>query len=406
LTALGERGTSERRRFVLDEPLRLRSGVDLTRANLSYEEGLFAALVDGRRSGFEIATQLGKSPDEAARIIEVLEVKQVLKGPDPYEGMIFPLPLMQAASGVSEADRKKIIFHYEKLDSWNYYELMKLRRRDDAAEVQNRFRELSLVWHPDRWRHAEPLGPFQKMITAVFARLQLARDTLTDPKKREAYDAEHANFFVDEDDLAEMLKMQRRRERDEKREREKIARRKKKNPMRARLDRAREQYRIALAHEKAGEPLEALRAAQTAATFEPKNPEYQALRERLEAANIEHKIEPLMKGGRRAESMTRWDEAIEAFERIVSYKPDYGPALVRLAYNMLQGKRDAQEALRYAQKAASLLPDEAEAHYVLALCYQQLDSKKSAVRACERALEIKPNHVEAKKLLKKLRWGF
>jgi Flp pilus assembly protein TadD len=73
---------------------------------------------------------------------------------------------------------------------------------------------------------------------------------------------------------------------------------------------------------------------------------------------------------------------------------------------MIMGGRDPHEANVHAHKAVSLLPDDPEAHFVLGMCYEKGGMAKAAVRAFSRAIELKPNYAEAKKRLKKLKWGF
>lgn len=420
MTVLRERGPSERRsRSELgsdktpQKPPSLAVGVDITkRDDLSFEEGVLAARIDGRASVEDLAVMVSMPVDEVRKLVQGLIDKGVLRDPhstkkDPYDGYIFPLPLLQAKSDLDLEERKKIIFTYDKLETWNYYELLQLKRRDEADAIKMAYRQRVLDWHPDAWRRkAKDLGPFERMITQIFEQVKRAQATLADPQKRAAYDREHAAFYVDEDDLAEMLEQQRRRERDEERERKKVQRRKKKNPVRQRLEKARELYRRALAHEEAGALIEALRDAQTACTFDPRSEEYQVLAERLASAAGEFRIGPFMKKGTHMESMTRWDEAIECFEQAVKYAPDHGPARLRLAYNLLHGGRDPHEAQEHARRATSLLSEEPEAHYVLGLCYERAGKTKAAVGAYNRALELRPTYAEVKKRLTKLRWGF
>jgi len=384
---------------------RLAEGVDLTRVDLPYEEGLVAARVDGVSTPPEIALSVSMDLEQVAVRLASLREKGLLADGrrDPYNGYIFPLPLMQARADLDEAERKRIIYTYDQLDTWNHYELLRVRRRDDAAAVKRAFQEQVKAWHPDRWRRKE-LGPFGRMITQIFERVKTAYGTLSDPAARAAYDAEHAAFYVDEQDMAEMLAHQRRTERDQQRQDERSERRKRRNPVRKRIQQAREQFRQAVAHRDAGELIEALRAAQTAAAFDPKNEEYATLVENLSHEASEFRIGPVMKTGERMESLLRWDEAIECFDKAVRYAPENGQARLRLAYNLLQGGRGPDEAREHAQKAVNLLSEEAEAHFVLGLCYEMADKPKVAIREYNRALELRPNYVEAKKRLKKLRW--
>lgn len=386
----------------------LASGVNLMRFDLSYEEGLLAARLDGQTTEPDLALLLGWSQGQVADVLAGLRTKGVVDDgdtprSDPYGAFIFPLPLMQAESDLTEEQRKKVIFTYDRLDDLNHYEVLQVRRRDDARAIKSAFQLRVKEWHPDRWPRNK--GPFGKMIQQIFERVQRANGTLSNEKTREAYDAELGPFFMDEDDLAEMKARQRRKERDILREQERVDRRKRRNPMRKRIDQASEHHQKALDREAAGEVVEALREAQTAAAFDPKNQAHAALVERLTEAAAEHRIGPAMAKGRRLESVLRFDEAIECFEHAVRYAPENGEVHLRLAYCLIQGgASQTRSALEHAKKAASLLPDDAEAHYVLALCWERADAKKAAVSSVQRALELRPSYVEAKKLLKKLRW--
>lgn len=390
----------------------LKPGLDLTRVGLTYEEGVVASVIDGQVTPEEIGHLVAMPLEKVAAILAKLREKDLLadgdgRHLDPYAGFIFPLPLMQAEADLREEDRKKVIYTYDRLEDWNHYELLGIRRRDDAAAVKRAFQEKVKEWHPDVWgRGRANLGPFGRMITHIFEQVKKANQVLSNEKTRAEYDEEHASFFVDEQDMAEMLAKQRRRERDEQRARAREARRKRMNPVKHRLVKAREMYRQAIALEKAGEIVPALRAAQTAAAFDPNKEEYAQLEKRLTRETSEIRIEPYMKKGSNHERLTQWDEAIECFQEAVRRAPEHGPARLRLAYNLLQGGRDPHEARSHAQKAIALLSGEPEAHYVLGLCYERAEMSKAAVREYARAVELKSNFVEAKKRLNRLRWGF
>ena len=385
----------------------LAKGVDLTRVDLTYDEGLLAARIDGRTPANELALLLGWPPDRVAAVLDDLRAKGVVEDADaprsdPYGSFIFPLPLMQADCALDVEQRKRVIFTYERLDDLTHYELLGARRRDDDKAIRTAFQSTVLEWHPDRW--PRDAGPFGRMIQQIFERVKRAHTVLTNAKSREAYDAELGPFYMDEDDLAEMKAQQHRKEREAFRERERVERRRRRNPVIKRLDQAREHHRKAIAHEKVGEVVEALREAQSALTFDPKSEEYAKLVERLSEAASDHRIGPAMAKGRRLEHMLRFDEAIECFEHAVRHAPENGDVRIRLAYNLVQAQREPQEALKHAKKAVTLLPDEAEAHYVLALCWVRADAKKAAVGALQRALELRPSYAEAKKLSRRFRW--
>lgn len=403
---------------------RLRPGFDLTKLGLSFDEGNIAMRCDGRSSIAEIASAIGKSKPEVERLLERLiraSIVQIGDPPEPqdavpstadltdeegkldYGKFIFPLALMQEECDLNEDERKRIFWFYDHLQKWSFYELLQVRRRDDAKEVKRAYFLRSKEWHPDRFRRPR-LGSFRRMIDEIYRRIKEAHEVLSDAAARERYD-ETVVFNPDAEEMAEMLDQQRRIERDKRREQEMIDRRRRRNPIRKRAENARVFYQQALQKEEAGELLTALRLAQTAAAFDPR-PEYDEAVERLKVSAGEHRVGPYMRRGMHQESMLQWDDAIKTYEEAVRMAPEHGTIRLRLAYNMLMGRRDPHETKVHAAKAAQLLPEDAEAHFVLGMCYEKGGMEKAAVREYSRALELKPNYAEAKKRLKKLKWGF
>ncbi|MGF1511948.1 MAG: DnaJ domain-containing protein [Myxococcota bacterium] len=394
-----------------EDRLRRRDGLDLTRLPLDPDEGQLAARLDEPMRLSDAALMMGWDVPRTRRVVRrLVEKNAVLWGEgagdanDPYAGCSFPSPLMTAACDLSEAERKRVIWTYEKLDKWTHYDLLQAKRRDDAAAITRRFRELSLEWHPDRWRR--DLGPFHRMIDAIFKRLQVARQTLCDPALREAYDEQVAHLIVDEEDLAEMRLVQRRKTRDLVRQQERLERRKRRNPVIRNLEKAKGHAAEARSLEEKGEMVEALRAAQMALTYDERNQDYQEAVDRLTELAADLRIENPMKRGRAAESLAKWDESIFFYEEAVRLAPKHAEPRKRLAYNLVMGGRDPNEALQHAVKGAEGLSNDPEAHYILGLCYDRAEMKKAAIRAFGRAVELKPNFGEAKKRLRNLRWGF
>lgn len=401
---------------------RVRSGLDLTRIGLSMDEGYVASRIDGRTTVQEIAHLVGKSKSDTELILERLRKAGVLEhggtddlpriptramhregSDDEYGDFIFPPALMHEEGTLDNEMRKKVIWFHEHLDKWSHYEFLQVPRRADEKEIKKAYFLRSKEWHPDRFPRGN-VGSFKKMIDAVYFHVKDAYDVLTDPERRAKYD-ESVVFTLGEDEIAEMLEEQRKIEREKKREEEAIERRRRRNPARIRIDQARKFYEDALEKEKAGELLVALRLAQTAMAYDEK-PEYVDAAERLKVSAGELRIGPYMRRGTTLESILNWDEAIDVFRDAVRVAPEYGPAHLRLAYNLIVGGRDPHEATTHAHKAVALLNDDPEAHFVLGMCYEKGGMEKAALRAFSRALELKPNHNEAKKRLKKLKWGF
>ncbi|MEM7675061.1 MAG: DnaJ domain-containing protein, partial [Myxococcota bacterium] len=312
--------------------------------------------------------------------------------------------LMNEENDLPLPHRKKIAWFHEHLDRWNHYELLQVNRTAQKSVIRKAYYERSKEWHPDRFRFADNLGSFKPLLDQIFDRIRTAHIELSDDSKRKIYDAVHAPA-VSESDIAEILNARRREEREKKREVEKNERRKKKNPMRKRIDRARSLIEDARREREAGDSLKALGLAQMAGAYDMR-PEYQTLIDELKKEAADARIAPLLKRALHFESMTRWAEAVHLLEEAVRVAPAHGNARVRLAFNMARGGMSPQSAIPHAQKGVHLAPDEPEAHFVLGLCYHKAGETKASVHALKRAIDLKENFKEAKKLLRELTWGF
>lgn len=401
---------------------KMRDGIDIMKAGLSVEEGFIASRIDGRTPIRDIAHLVGKTPEETHRLLSRLAKAGILRmgdeaeearpeRPKPsaldadqdYGNFIFAPNLMMAPCDLNEEERKRIIYFHEHLEHWTHYELLQTKRKDDPKVIKRAYFQRSKEWHPDRFRRPN-LGPFKAMIDRIFQQVQNAYRVLSDEKDRAKYDEGNV-LMVDEDEIADMLKEQRKKERDLRREEQAIERRKQRNPMRQRIDKAKGFFEEAEAQRAAGSLMEALRLARLAVTFDDR-PEYGALVEALQNQAGELRIQPLLRRGQSQESLTNWEQAIEAFQEAVRLSPDNPSARLRLAFNLVMAGRSSEESSAHAQKAVQALPDEPEAHFVLGLCYEKAGMEKAAVRAFAKAVELKPNYSDAKKRLRSLKWGF
>jgi curved DNA-binding protein CbpA len=77
---------------------------------------------------------------------------------------------------------------YRRIDWLTHYELLGIGPDASREDIDRAYFERSRLFHPDL-RHREDLATFEKELTAVFERLKVAHDVLSDPKKRPEYDA-------------------------------------------------------------------------------------------------------------------------------------------------------------------------------------------------------------------------
>lgn len=89
---------------------------------------------------------------------------------------------------------------WRRLDWLSHYDLLGVSREATAADVRRAYLDKSRLFHPDL-RHRADLAGMERELTAVFARLKTAHDTLADPTARAQYDLEleEAPEFSSED---------------------------------------------------------------------------------------------------------------------------------------------------------------------------------------------------------------
>ncbi len=98
-----------------------------------------------------------------------------------------------------------------------------------------------------------------------------------------------------------------------------------------------------------------------------------------------HRIRLLFESGRYA-------ELERALKELLTRQPESGPLWKTLGQTLAVQHKDALPAL---ERAAHLLPQDAQAHYDLGAALRKLGRLADAVPSYERALEIKPDFVEA-----------
>lgn len=87
--------------------------------------------------------------------------------------------------------REEIKRMHGALNEINYYELLGVDPDAPGEAVTSAFRQLAKKWHIDRFSQAGLGEDERTMVQDIFAALNEAHRTLTDPQKREDYDYEH-----------------------------------------------------------------------------------------------------------------------------------------------------------------------------------------------------------------------
>ena len=97
--------------------------------------------------------------------------------------------------------------------------------------------------------------------------------------------------------------------------------------------------------------------------------------------------------GASAAQIGQLDQAIFAFKRVLTIKPDYAGAYNNLG-NALRAQGELEEALETYNKALAIAPDYAEAYSNMGVTLQELGKLEEAIEAYNKALAINPDYAE------------
>ncbi|MBV9948514.1 MAG: DnaJ domain-containing protein [Myxococcales bacterium] len=84
--------------------------------------------------------------------------------------------------------RRRVLEAHRALERQSHYDLLGVDASTDAKGLKRVYNQLVLTFHPDRY-FRKKLGSYKPRMEAVFGRLTLAFETLSDPNRRAEYDA-------------------------------------------------------------------------------------------------------------------------------------------------------------------------------------------------------------------------
>ncbi len=198
---------------------------DLRGAPLSPTDGFVFSRIDGRLDEHEIIALTGLPQDRVRESLAKLESLGFITfefpappPPTPAEPPVTPTetdvrsaPATAAAAGEAprtgspaltpeeEASlsedvdldtdfRRRVIVTHRALEKTDHYALLGVERTADRKTLKRAYYELAATFHPDRY-FRKKLGSFKGRMEALFGRITLAHDTLTDKERRAEYDA-------------------------------------------------------------------------------------------------------------------------------------------------------------------------------------------------------------------------
>lgn len=108
--------------------------------------------------------------------------------PTPPEAFDFPQDLLDLDVPLDERKRREVICIHDHLDDLDHFEFFGVGRDADRGEIKRAYFKLSKRFHPDKHFRKE-LGPYNDMLERIFQQITKAHRILSDPKRRQTYEA-------------------------------------------------------------------------------------------------------------------------------------------------------------------------------------------------------------------------
>lgn len=351
--------------------------------------------------------------------------------------------------------RRRILDLYYRLDEYTYYELLGIGDQSDKKQIKSAYYVIAPEVHPDRF-FRKRLGSYKAKIEALFTRMTLAHDVLTNKQRRAEYDEYLAQTqknrtmaalleqtsrdiaavesAVDESaaataslDASPGRYVDTRSAESVQSRRETLARKlgvrfggpapttpEPQRPanaegLRARYMAARteaKRQQIARFVESGKVALEkkdfaaAANAYRIAASLAPEDAELTRT-----TADVSQQAAVALASGfvKQAEyeaSYARWHEAAMSYAKAATGMPDNGRIHERVAFATLKSSGNARRAIEFGRRAVELAPTEAEFHVTLARAYLAAGLDKSAQGELDRALALAPKDSRIKELVR------
>lgn len=392
------------------------SGLDYTRVSLTPEEGFLFSRLEGRRQKIvDVKRAVPWPPEKVLATVEALARKAVVivvgglgtttsSETVDYAGFVFPVAAMIEKTDLNEEQRKRILFVEAKLDEWNHYALLGLKRTAPSSDIKRAYFKASKEFHPDAFFRKE-LGTFRGRVDKIFRAMKAAYDVLSDPERRSAYDAVAVTGFTPEElkELEALAEQQRAKEAEKLRD-ERLAERLKEkrlkhNPMIERLQKARDYMKLAEDALAAGKFAEAPRHAKLAVEYAPQD---EALKKRVASLTEEANRGQAHALLKRVDTMLKTMEGpqlADAGEQLATLGPKDADVLTAAAKLLAAGGRP-QRALRFAQQAVGIAPKHKAGLELLFTVARDEKSWNIALRASETLAGIDPKSASYKDWVK------
>ncbi|MFH1807393.1 MAG: J domain-containing protein [Pseudomonadota bacterium] len=401
-----------------DEIPRPVEGVDVTRFDLTAEEGFVYSRIDGHTPVRSLPMMTALPEASVARALQRLRVLGAVvlstvggngtsqsaarprKQDEPFEGMVFNLVDLAEQVDLAEEQKKRILFVEAKLTSWNHFELLGLGRGSTQADVRKAYFKASKEFHPDAY-FRKNLGSYGHRIETIFKAMKISYDLLSNDETREAYEKSIVWTMTPEEERVIVDKVK-RKAREGRREILLRERRLKNNPMVERIKRANVLYQAGIEAIRAEKWIEAANHLRLAITFHPMHRPYHELyseassrAKHIRAQNIVRTMNALLEAGEN-------DALIELIDELMHVGEDRADLLAEGAEIVLRSGA-VRRAFELAQRAVATREHDKHALLALAHAAERAEKWSVATRSVEKLLVQDASNGSYKDWLKKLR---
>jgi curved DNA-binding protein CbpA len=225
--------------------------------------------------------------------------------------------------------RRYVLDVHARLGSLDHYQLIGVARDADKKAIKAAYFRLAASVHPDRY-FRKKLGSYKTKMEVIFARISVAFETLSDAKKRAAYDAAlPAPVSVARAPVDPKVAAERQRAMDALKQRFVDGKAK-----------AQQHVEAGRRAKAAGDWLAAALAYRAALDVLPNDPEIRRALEEVERGASERLVEANRKKAMLEERFGRWSKAAEAWQKVSAARPEDDEARRRLAQALARASHD------------------------------------------------------------------
>src|SRR5438128_7252167 len=280
----------------------------------------------------------------------------------------------------------------------SFYELLGLPPDADGGTIRRAYLDKSRRFHPDAWFRKD-VGAFGPLLSHAFQKLSAAYQVLSDEDARGEYDHDLKRRLSQREREA----MERRalsREEEERRQRERRERLLRTKGF-ARIGAARKLYEEAMELALNGERAQAIAALKAARELDPKRGEIAHKLTELERNADRSRSQLALKAAREQEEKGDPQTALKTYTQSFQMEPTNAAAAAAGA-RCATSLGDHQQASTFAARAVEIAPDDVDTRFLLASAFVTLGLKVKARAELTRVLQAKPDHKEARALLKRV----